>query len=624
MLAPEEVPDSLSSSSFSQASDIVELVVLTSDDLFLQTLREAVGRARRLWHVPSADKVSDLLVAGEVGILVFDVQGLDDTATVFIEQIKRQFPDLVVVVAGNRGAENLLAGLISSGVVYRFIHKPMSPGRAKLFVDAAVKKFDQQRRRATQPPAIQSDSVSRRGWLIGGTIGILAAIVAVTWSVHRTSQDEAGGPHAAVGHTPAVDSPTLAQAAAALAANRLTEPAGDNALELYLMARARNPSDPKAQAGLEEVRERLLARAENALLEERLDEARIAIETARRSGVEGGRITFLTAQLAKSRGQLKIAQAQSRTRNEQKAAEDKVTPWIALANQRIKEGRLIEPEHDSARYFVAEALRTDPTSLPAQDVQRTLAVHLLSQARGAIDRRDFTRAASWLEAAKGIATAANIKAVDALLSTARHHADSDTWSQLLKNAADRLRQDRLIDPPNDSAKYYLLTLRGVDPSNAGLAPAMQDLGARLVAKARRAMTLEQYDAARSWLNESASIGFTSAESSEVEQDLQTALAKQKFLTNIVAANDLTLLKSVEPVYPRKAEAQGIQGWVEMDFTVTESGAVKDITIHALSTPGTFENAAVNALSQWRYKPVIRDSKAVAQRARIRIRFKLDT
>src|ERR1700735_3636724 len=70
VLASDEDTGTLEALKFSLASDIVELVVLTSDDAFLQTLREAVGGARRLWHVPSADKVSDLLVAGEVGIVV--------------------------------------------------------------------------------------------------------------------------------------------------------------------------------------------------------------------------------------------------------------------------------------------------------------------------------------------------------------------------------------------------------------------------------------------------------------------------------------------------------------------------------------------------------------------------
>ncbi len=61
MIGPEDEGRAIDALRFSLASDIVELVVLTGDDIFLQTLREAVGPPRRLWHVPSADKVSDLL-----------------------------------------------------------------------------------------------------------------------------------------------------------------------------------------------------------------------------------------------------------------------------------------------------------------------------------------------------------------------------------------------------------------------------------------------------------------------------------------------------------------------------------------------------------------------------------
>src|SRR5580693_5357242 len=170
VLASDEDAGTLDALKFSLASDIVELVVLTSDDTFLQTLREAVGGARRLWHVPSPDKVSDLLIAGEVGIVVLDVQTLRDNARVFVEQIKRQFPDLVLVAAGHRDDETSLAGLISSGLVYRFIHKPMSPARAKLFAEAAIKKYESQRQRAAQAPKPSGASPSSRNWL-GGAIG---------------------------------------------------------------------------------------------------------------------------------------------------------------------------------------------------------------------------------------------------------------------------------------------------------------------------------------------------------------------------------------------------------------------------------------------------------------------
>jgi TonB family protein len=446
--------------------------------------------------------------------------------------------------------------------------------------------------------------------------------VAAWMLLHRGPDVGAVAPHAEPAARPIVESPQLSSAAAALTANRLTEPAGDNALELYSQALARNPADPIARAGVAEVRERLLARAENALLEERLDEAAAAIETARQSGVESGRIAFLSAQLAKSRERVKSAQVALRGRDQPKAAEDKVTPLLTLAARRIDEAHLIDPERDSALFYVREALQIEPDSGAAHDAEKALAMRLLSEVHSAIDRRDFAHASTWLEAAKGIAAADNIDAAQRLLASARREADADAWAQLLKSATERLQQDRLIEPANDSAKYYLVTLRGLDPGNAGLAPAMQDLGARLVAKSRRALTLGQYDAARSWLDEAGTIGFASPEFTSAQHDLDAAVARQQSVANVVAAGELTLVKSVTPVYPPKANLSKVQGWVELDFTVAESGAVKDIAIHAASNPGVFDKAAISALAQWRYQPVVRDGKSVAQRARIRIRFTL--
>lgn len=626
MLAPDdEEGGTLDALRFSLASDIVELVVLTADEVFLQTLREAVGGARRLWHVPSGDKVSDLLLAGEVGILVLDVQALAEGPAVFIGQIKRQFPDLVVVVAGNRDAEISLAGLISAGTVYRFIHKPMSPGRAKLFADAAVKRYDEQRRRTAADPPLPRSSRSNRGVMAFGAIGTFAIIVAVAWAMYRGGDTGTGAESPGrLAHAPAAESPLLTAAAAALAANRLVEPAGDNALELYLRALAGNSADPIARAGVAEVRERLLARAENALLEERLDEAAAAIGAAQKSGVESGRIAFLTAQLARSRERLRAAQAAARARSTPKAAEDKVSPLLDLAAQRVRDAQLFEPEKDSALFYVQEALQLDPESVAAHEAQAALTARLLAEGRAAIDRRDFTHAARWIEAAKGTAAAADIAAAETSLAAARRQADTDAWNSLLKNATDRLQQDRLIEPADDSAKYYLLTLRSLDPGNPGLAAGISDLGTRLVVKARRAIGLAQYDAARSWLDAAAAIGFASPDYNLARHDLDAALAAQRFLANVVAAGELSLVKSVTPKYPPKAELSKVQGWVELDFTVAESGDVKDVAIHAASVPGVFEDAATSALLQWRYKPVMRDSKAVPQRARIRIRFTLAT
>src|SRR5580700_5476349 len=630
VLASDEDGSTLEALKFSLASDIVELVVLTSDDTFLQTLREAVGGARRLWHVPSADKVSDLLIAGEVGIVVLDVQLLNDGARVFVEQIKRQFPDLVLVAAGHRDDETSLAGLISAGLVYRFIHKPMSPARAKLFAEAAIKKHEDQRRRA-ETPVRKSASPASRAWLIGGAIAALLIVGAIAWIAHRSSSDEAVQASSSESAKPgAVESLMLARAGAALAANRLTEPAGDNALELYLQLQARNPADADARTGLAEVHERLLARAENALLEERLDEAAAAIETARKSGVESGRIAFLSAQLAKSRDQIKTAQAQvqqqSRVRTdvraEPKPEEDHVAPLVALATQRIADGHVLEPDRDSAVYYVQEALRTDPQNAAALDAKRALAAKLMEDARSAIDRRDFARALFVIEGANGIAVPANVEALQNLLAVARKQADADARGQLLKNANERLLQDRLIEPANDNAKYFYLTLKQLEPGNPALTSVLRDLGTRLTTKARRALILGQLEAAKSWLDEVGSVGFNSAEVNSVQHDLDAAVAQHNFMTTLIPASQLTLLKTVQPTYPMRAVNGKIEGWVDVEFTVAETGKVKDVSVRATSNPGVFEDAAIKAVSQWRYKPLLRDAQPAPVRSQIRVRFTL--
>jgi TonB family protein len=257
--------------------------------------------------------------------------------------------------------------------------------------------------------------------------------------------------------------------------------------------------------------------------------------------------------------------------------------YAALALKRIQEKHLTDPERDNARFYVEEALAADPANAAALQAQQQLALALL---------------------------------------TARREADAAAEKQLLKSAEERLQEDRLIEPEKDSAKYYVTTLRGVDPANAGLAQITQQLGTRLVGKGRDALALRQYDAARGWLDEAAAIGYAAPEASAARRDLDAALAEQAFLANVVSANQLELVKSVQPVYPRKAEQSGVEGWVELDFTVIDSGEVKDTSVHAAQPPGVFEQAAVGALLQWHYKPVMRDAKPVAQRARIRIRFAL--
>ena len=194
--------------------------------------------------------------------------------------------------------------------------------------------------------------------------------------------------------------------------------------------------------------------------------------------------------------------------------------------------------------------------------------------------------------------------------------------ELLKSARQSLARDRLVEPENDNAQYYLLALRKLDPQYAGLPALTEDLGARLVAKGQASLNAQQYDAARDWLEHASAISYVSPQEDTVRHDLDAALAQRAFMANVIAANQLPLLKSVPPQYPPKAEKSGVEGWVELDFTVTDTGAVQEVAVHAAKPADVFEAAATAALLQWRFKPLMRDAKPVATRARVRIRFTL--
>jgi hypothetical protein len=218
----------------------------------------------------------------------------------FVVDIKRRFADLVIVMTGDRAAETALAGQISTGMIYRFIHKPLSPERAQSFVDSAVRKQAAQRPSAPIAAPQTQGIPQRNGILLGCAAGIAVTGIAIGALVSRSRAMQRPVTEAAIEVTVPI-SPLLSRAAAALAANHLTEPAGENALALYGQALARDPGDPMAHAGITEVYERLCARAQDAMLSGRLDLAQSAIETARSAGVPDGRIALMQAELAKSR-----------------------------------------------------------------------------------------------------------------------------------------------------------------------------------------------------------------------------------------------------------------------------------------------------------------------------------
>lgn len=66
---------------------------------------------------------------------------------------------------------------------------------------------------------------------------------------------------------------------------------------------------------------------------------------------------------------------------------------------------------------------------------------------------------------------------------------------------------------------------------------------------------------------------------------------------------------VAPVYPRRAQSRGIEGWVLLSFTVTESGSVINPRVIDADPPGIFDQAAMKAVERFKYKPRVVNGQA---------------
>ncbi|WP_334319086.1 TonB family protein [Termitidicoccus mucosus] len=77
-----------------------------------------------------------------------------------------------------------------------------------------------------------------------------------------------------------------------------------------------------------------------------------------------------------------------------------------------------------------------------------------------------------------------------------------------------------------------------------------------------------------------------------------------------------------PVYPRAMKKSGLIGEVTISFVVDKKGDVTNPVVVRSNNPG-FEEAAIEAVLKWKFKPGIKDGKPVNTRMQVPIIFHLD-
>lgn len=67
---------------------------------------------------------------------------------------------------------------------------------------------------------------------------------------------------------------------------------------------------------------------------------------------------------------------------------------------------------------------------------------------------------------------------------------------------------------------------------------------------------------------------------------------------------------VAPIYPRRAQTRGIEGYCIVEYTVTKSGSIRDPQAIDCSPSGIFERASLKASLKFKYKPRVVDGEAI--------------
>jgi TonB family protein len=641
------------------------LLVLSRDEALVRTLK-MLGSEHEVFAVSAESDFAAHLLQQSTGVAILDASAVGSPIERLAERLRAQFPELVLIVAGSVDDQSALATQITNGTVYRFLHKPVSEQRVRLFVDAAWRRHTEEHANAdgggaATPPALERPGAGANVLVLGGAAVAAVALLGGWLLLHRgeslpprvSVSSTADAPLPAESHD-AVLEDQLARAQKALASGALVSPPGANAADLYTQALRRNPKDSRAANGIEKVIDRLLSAAEAQLLAQHIDEAQKLTDEARVIKPDHVRVAFLLAQIGKERERATLAQArqaassgnieqalsvldgatrdgqhstlvtEARQELEHKKLDERVHDYVLRANDRMHDGELVEPAQDNAQFYIESARALAPNDAEVKQTQHQFLDRLVSEAHKALLAGNAEQGEHWIQV--GSDAGVNSDDIAALTQEAervRSATKADALAQLGLLFNQRLAQGKVLDPAADSAKSYLAQLVQSAPTHPSTLAAHQAFAARTLDEAKNAARREDYPAAQRWLAEARDTGVDAGSIAAVNNDMKAAQEAAKRANEIVPATTLELTHYVPPEFPSSARERALGGWVDLQFMVMTDGSVSDISVVGADPAGQFEQSATDAVRKWKYRPILRDGKSINQRAQVRVRFALE-
>lgn len=195
----------------------------------------------------------------------------------------------------------------------------------------------------------------------------------------------------------------------------------------------------------------------------------------------------------------------------------------------------------------------------------------------------------------------------------------DPVVELNQKFEDAMTAGRLLTPTDQSAKRYVEQMISKHPSHDLTRAARERLSHEFLARSSQSLEAHDTDAAGIWIDEAEHLGAdpNSIRTARAELvDLQVALESAK----PIPASAMKVKSYAKPVYPARALERGVEGWVDVEFTVEPDGSTSHVTVAAASHETFFRKEAVTAVEQWKFEPRVFMNRPIAQRSYTRIRF----
>ena len=195
----------------------------------------------------------------------------------------------------------------------------------------------------------------------------------------------------------------------------------------------------------------------------------------------------------------------------------------------------------------------------------------------------------------------------------------DPVVELNQKFEDAMTAGRLLTPADQSAKHYVELMIAKHASHDLTHAARDRLSHEFLARSSQSLEAHDTDAAGVWIDEADHLG---ADPNAVHTartqlvDLQIALESAK----PIPASAMKVKSYAKPIYPPRALDRGIEGWVDVEFTVEPDGSTSHVTVAAASHDTFFRKEAVAAVEQWKFEPRVFMNRPIAQRSYTRIRF----